>query len=283
MNERPLTQASTIIEPTRGWRFLDLRELMHYRELVYFLTWRDIKVRYKQTAVGVAWAVLQPLALMVVFTLFFGRLAGFEQEMEIPYPLFAFAGLLPWQLFARTLSETTSSLVTDQRLITKVYFPRILVPTSYCLAALVDFAIGAVLLLLLMGGWGQWPGLEVLWLPFFMLLMLMSTLGVGYWLSALNAEYRDVMYCVPFLTQFWLFLTPVVYPSTMVPERFRWLLGLNPMTAVVDGVRWSLLGYGEGPGLGTLLSTAVALVLFLGGIVWFRMRERTLVDVLGGQ
>lgn len=279
--ERPAV-VRRVIEPTRGWRFLDLRELLHYRELLFFLTWRDVKVRYKQTAIGVAWALLQPLALMLVFTLFFGRLARIDRQLDIPYPLFAYAGLLPWQLFARTLSESTSSLVTDQRLITKVYFPRILVPTSYCLAAVLDFLIGAVLLVGLMAWYGVGPGLAALWLPAFMLLMFITTLGVGYWLSALNTEYRDVMYVVPFLVQFWMFITPVVYPSSMVPERFRWMLGLNPMSGVVEGLRWCMLGYGEGPGPMLLISVLVAVIVFLTGIVWFRYRERTFVDTLGG-
>jgi lipopolysaccharide transport system permease protein len=278
-----MSETRRIIEPTRGWRFLDLRELAHYRELLFFLTWRDIKVRYKQTVIGIAWAVLQPLALMLVFTLFFGRLARMDQQMDIPYPLFAYAGLLPWQLFARTLSESTSSLVTDQRLITKVYFPRILVPTSYCLAAVLDFLIGTVLLLGLMAWYGVAPGMAVLWLPLFILLMFISILGIGYWLSALNTEYRDVMYIVPFLVQFWMFVTPVVYPSTLVPERFRWLLGLNPMSGVVEGLRWCMLGYGPRPGPMLLVSVLVAVVVFISGIAWFRYRERTFVDTLGGQ
>ena len=240
-------------------------------------------MRYRQTAVGVSWAVLQPLALMLVFTLFFGRLAKIDQQLDIPYPLFVYGGLLPWQLFSRTLSESASSLVTDQRLVTKVYFPRIIVPTSYCLAALLDFMIGAVLLVGLMAVFGLVPGLAILTLPLFMLLMLVTVLGVGFWLSALNTEYRDVMYCIPFLTQFWLFLTPVVYPSSMIPERFRWLLGFNPMSGVVEGMRWSLFGYGEGPGPMLAVSVIVSLTVFISGIIWFRWRERTFVDTLGGQ
>jgi lipopolysaccharide transport system permease protein len=274
---------STVIQPTRGLAFLDLRELWEYRELIYFLSWRDVKVRYKQTAIGVAWAVVQPLALMVVFTLFFGRLAKFGDEIDIPYPVFAYAGLLPWQLFSRTLSETTNSLVTDQRLVTKVYFPRIIVPTSYCVAAALDFLIGSVLLVGMMVYYQLWPTAAMLWLPLFMVLMLTTSLGVGFWLSALNTEYRDVMYVVPFLVQFWLFVTPVVYPSTIVPERLRLLLGINPMTGVVEGMRWALFGYGDGPGPMLWVSAAVSVALFFTGIVWFRMRERTFVDSLGGQ
>jgi lipopolysaccharide transport system permease protein len=268
------------IRPTTGWQFLDLRELWTYRELVYFLTWRDIKVRYKQTAIGVAWAVLQPLALMIVFNLFFGRLAKVPSE-GVPYPLFAYTALLPWQLFSRTLSESTNSLVSDQRLITRVYFPRIIVPTAVTLAALVDFVLSAVLLVLLMFFYGITPGVAVVWLPIFVLLMLVTVLGAGFWLSALNVEYRDVMYIVPFLNQFWLFLTPVVYPSSLVPEQWRVLYGLNPMTGVVEGFRWVLLGTGQGPDLMVVASAGVAMFLFISGIIWFRHRERTFVDALG--
>src|SRR5919108_3544434 len=205
MNEARVTVPDDLpdflIQPTSGWRLLDLRELWTYRELIYFLTWRDIKVRYKQTAIGVAWAVLQPVAMMLVFTLFFGKLAKVPSE-GVPYPLFALAGLLPWQLFSRTISESTNSLVTDQKLITRVYFPRIIVPMAATLAATVDFAISGVLLLAVMLVFGFIPGVTVMWLPFFVLLMLVTALGVGFWLSALNVEYRDVMYVVPCLNQF---------------------------------------------------------------------------------
>lgn len=269
-----------IIRPTRGWRFLDLRELWAYRELVYFLTWRDVKVRYKQTVIGVAWAVIQPLAMMLVFTLFFGKLAKIPSE-GVPYPLFAFAGLLAWQLFSRSLSESTNSLITNQQLITRVYFPRIIVPVAASLAAMVDFVIASVLLVILMGIYGFAPSLELVWLPFFVLLLLVTALGVGFWLSALSVEYRDVMYAVPFLNQLWLFLTPVVYPSSLVPDQWRVLYGLNPMAGVVEGFRWSLLGAGEGPGVMLGASALVAVVVFVSGIIWFRRRERTLVDAVG--
>jgi lipopolysaccharide transport system permease protein len=268
------------IRPTSGWRFLDLRELWVYRELIYFLTWRDIKVRYKQTAIGVAWAVLQPLAMMVVFTLFFGRLAKMPSE-GVPYPLFAYAALLPWQLFSRTISETTNSLVTDQRLITRVYFPRIIVPTATTLAAMVDFLLALGLLVILMSVYGVVPGTAIVWLPLFVLLMVATALGVGFWLSALNVEYRDVMYTVPFLNQFWLFVTPVVYPSSIVPAQWRVLYGLNPMAGVVEGFRWALLGVGDGPSPMLAVSALVAISLFVSGIIWFRRRERTFVDAIG--
>lgn len=271
-----------VIQPTRGWRFLDLRELVHYRELIYFLTWRDVKVRYKQTAIGVAWVVLQPLLLMLVFSLFFGKFAGFEKSISVPYPLFALAGLLPWQLFARVLTESSNSLVTNQRMVSKVYFPRIIVPLASCLAAVFDFLIGFVLLLVVMVLYQVTPGWPLLLFPLFLLLMLVTALGIGFWLAALNTEFRDVMYAVPFLTQLWMFITPVVYPTVILPEPYRWLLGLNPMTGVLDGLRWSLLGKGAAPGPELIVSVVVAVAVFLSGIVWFRWRERTFVDHLGG-
>lgn len=275
---------STIIQATRGLRFLDMREMFRFRELLFFLIWRDIKVRYKQTAIGVLWAVLQPLAMMAIATIFFGKLGGMEDQTGgIPYVLFAFAGLLPWQLFSRTLTESSNSLVTDQRLVTKVYFPRILVPMASCLAAVVDFLVCSVLMVGMMLGMGHQPTMQVLWLPLFVALMLMTSMGVGFWLSALNTEYRDVRYVVPFLAQLWLFATPVVYPASIVPERFRFLIGFNPMTGVVEGFRWSLLGAGEGPGLMMFVSVSLSLFIFISGIVWFRWRERTFVDHLGGQ
>jgi homopolymeric O-antigen transport system permease protein len=268
------------IQPTKGLRFLDIREMWMYRELVYFLVWRNIKVRYKQTAIGVAWAVLQPLALMVVFTMFFGKLAKIPSE-GIPYPIFAYTALLPWQLFSRCITESSNSLVTDQQLITRVYFPRIMVPTATALSAMVDFFIASVLLAVMMAIYGIPVTASVLWVPAFMLLMLITSLAVGFWLSALNVEYRDVTYAVPFLNQLWMFLTPVVYPSSLVPESFRWLYGLNPMAGVVEGFRWAVLGVGEGPSVMLAVSVVVAIGMFLSGIAWFRWRERTFVDTIG--
>lgn len=273
-----------VIEPTRGLRFVDLGELWRYRELAYFLTWRNIKVRYKQTAIGVAWAVLQPLALMTVFTLFFGKFIDLQKSVGVPYHLFAYAGLLPWQLFSRVLSESSNSLVSDQRLVSKVYFPRVLVPFSSCTAALVDFAIGFTLLLGLMAWSGVWPRWTCVFLPLYLLMMLVVALGIGFWLSALNTRYRDVGYVIPFLVQFWMFATPVVYPTTIVPERYQWLMGLNPMTGVLEGVRFSLFGEGGAVSAATLgTSAAIGLALFVSGVFWFRWMERTFVDSLGGQ
>jgi lipopolysaccharide transport system permease protein len=270
-----------VIRRTAGWRFLDLREIWAYRELVYFLTWRDVKVRYKQTAIGVAWAVLQPLAMMVVFTLIFGRLAKVPTG-GVPYPLFALAALLPWQLFSRSISESASSLVTSQQLLARVYFPRICVPLATTLAATVDFAVAGGLLGILMVVYGVAPSAAVIWLPGFVLLLLMTALGVGFWLSALNIEFRDVMYAVPFLNQLWFFLTPVVYPGGWVPAQWRAVYGLNPMAGVIEGFRWALLGVGEGPSKTLAVSVLFSFCLFMSGIIWFRQRERTFVDAIGG-
>jgi len=269
-----------MIRPVEGLFSVNWTELWQFRELLYFLAWRDIKVRYKQTTIGVAWALLQPLAMMCVFSLFFGKLAGIPSE-GIPYPLFAFAGLLPWQMFSRSITESTNSLVSDQKLITKVFFPRVLVPTAVGLAAFLDFGISLGLLVALMAYYGVMPGMTVLWLPLFMVMMLMTGMGIGYWLSALNVEYRDVMYTVPFLNQFWMFVTPVVYPSSLVPDNWRVIYGLNPMTGVVEGFRWCLFGVGPGPSAMLGVSVLVSVFLFVSGFFWFSKRERTFVDSLG--
>jgi lipopolysaccharide transport system permease protein len=269
-----------VIRRTRGPRFLDLRELWTYRELVYFLTWRNVKVRYKQTAIGVAWALLQPVALMVAFTLFFGELAGIPSE-GVPYPIFAFVALLPWQLFSTSISGSANSLVTDQQLITRVYFPRMIVPVATVAAALVDFLIAAVLLVVLMLFYGVTPGASILWTPVFVLVLVVAALGVGFWLSALNVEYRDVQHAIPFINQLWLFLTTVVYPTSLVPDAWQWLYSLNPMTGVVDGFRWAFLGVELGSASGAFTSAVSAVLFFLTGAVWFRYRERTFVDAVG--
>lgn len=269
-----------VIRPSSGWKPVDLRELWAYRELAGFLVWRDLKVRYKQTAIGVLWAVLQPAAMMIVFTLIFGRLAGMPSD-GAPYPVFALAALVPWQLFSRAISESTSSLVTDQRLITRVYFPRVLVPVATVLAALVDFAFGLVLLLGIMLAHGIVPGPAVLLLPALALLLLLAAVGTGLWLSALNVEYRDVAYTIPFLSQLWFFATPVVYSSRSIPSPYRELLGLNPMAGVVEGFRAALLGSGPPPAAMLAASALTAALLFLSGLVWFRRRERSFVDSIG--
>jgi len=270
----------TVIRPLRGLGLLRLRDLWAYRELAYFLVWRDIKVRYKQTAIGVAWAVLQPVAMMIVFTLFFGKLAKMPSE-GIPYPLFAYAGLLPWQIFSRSISESANSLIADQRLITRVYFPRFLVPLAAVLATLVDFAIASLLLIALMLFYGVMPTGSIVWLPAFFGLTLVTAVGMGFWLSALNLEFRDVQYTLPFLNQLWLFLTPVVYPSSLVPPEWQILYGLNPLVGVVEGFRWALFGVGSGPSPMLFVSCGVALALCLSGAMYFQRRERMFADIVG--
>lgn len=267
------------IRPPKGWTSLGLKELWEYRELLYFLTWRDIKVRYKQTALGAAWAVIQPFFMMIVFSLFFGKLGGIPSD-GIPYPVFAFCALLPWQLFAHALSESSNSLVANERLITKVYFPRLIVPISAVLGGLVDFAIAFVILLVMMAYYGIMPTVMVVTLPLFLLLAVATALGVGLWLSALNVQYRDVRYTIGFLAQFWLFATPVVYPSSIIPERWRWLYGLNPMAGVVEGFRWALLGKTEGPGAMLAVSILAVILICIGGFYYFRRMEQTFADVV---
>jgi len=250
-----------------------------YRELLFFLMWRDVKVRYKQTALGAAWAVLQPVLTMIVFSVFFGKLAKMPSQ-GVPYPVFAFAALLPWQLFAYALSESSNSLVSSQSLITKVYFPRLVIPLAAVLAGLVDCGITFVVLLALMGFYHIVPTMAIVWLPLFVLLAIVTALAVGLWLSSLNVKYRDVRYTIPFLTQLWLFATPVAYPSSLVPEQWRPLLGLNPMAGVVEGFRWALLGTTEGPGLLLAVSVTAVVVLLMGGLTYFRQTERTFADIV---
>jgi len=268
-----------LIRPSRGWAALDLADLWQYRELIYFLTWRDIKVRYKQTVLGGAWAILQPFLTMVVFSVFFGRLAGIPSD-GLPYPIFAYCALLPWQLFAHALTESSNSLVANERLITKVYFPRLVVPISAVLAGLLDFLVAFVVLIGMMMYYHIRPTAAVWTVPLFLLLAVGAALGVGLWLSALNVQYRDVRYTIPFLTQFWLFLTPVAYPSTLVPVSWRALYGLNPMAGVVEGFRWALLGKTEGPGALLAVSVAITIVILIGGLYYFRRMEKTFADVV---
>jgi lipopolysaccharide transport system permease protein len=271
-----------VLRPRRGWAALNLRELWRYRELLWFLALRDVQVRYKQTALGAAWALIQPLFTMLVFTLFFGRLGGMEKDLPpgMPYMVFVLAAILPWQLFSFALTQSSTSLVNNRNLITKVYFPRLLVPLAPLLCGLVDFAISFVLLIVLMLGFGVVPGLPVLTLPLFLLLALLTSLAVGLWLSALNAVYRDVQYTLPFLAQIWLFASPVAYSSGIVPERWRWLYGLNPMAGVVDGFRWALLGTGELSLPLLAASSASVLVLLVGGLYYFRSMETYFADLI---
>jgi lipopolysaccharide transport system permease protein len=267
------------IEPSSGWVSLRLREVWDARELLYFLVWRDVKVRYKQTALGVAWALIQPLAAMLVFSIFFGRLAKMPSG-GVPYPLFAYVGLVPWQLFSFALTESSNSLVNNKSLITKVYFPRILVPAASIVAGLVDFAISFVVLLGMMLFYGVVPTARVLALPLLVLFAAFAALAVGLWLAALNVKFRDVRYVIPFLTQFWLFATPIAYPAELVPPAYRVLYGLNPMVGVVEGFRWALLGAKTGIDSLMLGSVAAVMLLFFGGIAYFRRMEKYFADLV---
>jgi lipopolysaccharide transport system permease protein len=267
------------ITPHHGWVGLNLRELWAYRELLYFLTWRDIKVRYKQTAIGAAWAVLQPFLTMLVFSLFFGRLAHIPSD-GLPYPIFYYSALLPWMYFATALQNATSAIVENQRVITKVYFPRLALPLSSVLSGLVDFGVSFLMFVAMMVYYGIRPHIAVLWLPAFLLLAVLTALGVGLWLSALNAIYRDVKYVTPFLVQFWMFASPVAYGSSLVPAKWRWLYGLNPMAGVIEGFRWSLAGGGEAPGRMLLFSSLGVAAVLLGGLAYFQKMETTIADVV---
>ncbi len=268
-----------VVKPSKGWISLGLDELWQYRELLYFLAWRDIKVRYKQTALGAAWAIIQPFFTMVIFSIFFGRLAKMPSD-GIPYPIFAYAALVPWSFFANGLNQSANSLVGSANLIKKVYFPRLVVPISSVISGVVDFVLAFAVLLGMMLFYGILPTVNILWLPFFVLLIFVTALGVGFWLSALNVQFRDVRYTVPFLTQFWLFASPIAYPSSLLSEPWRTLYGINPMVGVVEGFRWALLGTDTAPGPIIIVSTVVALVLFVGGAFWFRKMEKTFADVV---
>jgi lipopolysaccharide transport system permease protein len=256
-----------------------LRDLWEYRELLYFLTWRDIKVRYKQTALGASWAIIQPFFTMVVFSLFFGRLAKIPSD-GIPYPLFAFAALVPWTFFANGLSQSSNSLVGSAELITKVYFPRLIIPVASILSGLIDFVIAFAVFFLMALYYGIYPTLSVILLPLFLLLGFTTALGVGLWLSALNVRFRDVRYIIPFLTQFWLFATPIAYPSSLLSEPWRTVYGINPMVGVVEGFRWALLGTDTAPGAMIIVSSLVALCLLVSGVFYFKRVEKYFADVI---
>jgi lipopolysaccharide transport system permease protein len=267
----------TLIEPAEGWVALKLRDLWAYRELLYFLTWREIKVRYKQTAIGAAWAIIQPVCNMLIFTLFFGRLAKMPSD-GIPYPVFTLAALVPWTFFANGLAQSANSLVGNANLVTKVYFPRLAIPISAVLSGMVDFLLAFLLLVSLIVIDGVHISAQIVWLPAFVLLALSTALGVGLWLSALNVEYRDVRYVVPFLMQFWMFATPIVYPSSLLKEPWKTVYGLNPMAGVVEGFRWSILGSGNRPGPMLAASAAASLLLLLSGAYYFRRMENSFAD-----
>lgn len=268
-----------LIQPSRGWVALRLNELWDYRGLLYFLVWRDIKVRYKQTVLGAAWAIIQPVLTMVVFTLFFGSQQSLHPG-DIPYPLFSFAALVPWTFFASGLSQSSNSLVGSANLIKKVYFPRLVVPISAVLSGALDFALAFVVLIGLMLYYGYLPTANIIWLPAFLLLALITALGVGLWLSALNVEFRDVRYVVPFVVQLWLFASPVIYSSDMLSGTARTLYGINPMAGVIEGFRWALLGAGTGPDWMTAISALVALALLVSGAFYFRRMEKNFADVI---
>jgi lipopolysaccharide transport system permease protein len=272
--------AVTVIQPSSGWVPLRLSELWQYREILYFLIWRDIKVRYKQTVIGAAWAIVQPLMTMVVFSIFLGGLAKVPSD-GIPYPVFSFCALVPWAFFANGLTQSSQSLVSSSHLITKVYFPRLLIPTARVLAGLPDLGLAFLVLLGIIWYYGLRPSpLLVLWLPAFILLALVTALGFGLWLSALNVKYRDIQHAIPFLTQLWLFATPIAYPASLVPGPWRTLYALNPMVGVVEGFRWTLLGSGDSPGVMSAASALAALVILVTGAFFFRRVERTFADLI---
>ena len=266
-------------EPPKGWAWPKLRELWQYRELLYFLAWRDIKVRYRQTVLGALWAIIQPLLTMVIFSLFFGRLAKMPSD-GLPYPIFSYAALVPWTFFANALTQASNSLVLSANMVKKIYFPRLALPIAAVLAGVVDFVLAFGVLLAMMLYYGLVPTLNVLWLPLFLLLALLTSLGVGLWLSAMNVQFRDVRYTVVFLTQAWLFVTPIAYPSNLLSEPWRTLYGINPMAGVVEGFRWALLGTDTAPGPMMLVSAVVALALFVSGAFYFRRMEQSFADLL---
>lgn len=268
-----------IIEPSRGWVPINLAELWAYRELLYFLTWREVKVRYKQTALGALWAIIQPLFTMLVFSLFFGRLAKMPSD-NIPYPLFSLTALIPWTFFANGLTQSSNSLVTNSNLISKVYFPRLAIPLASVFSGVVDFGISFLLLLCMLPLYHISLPTQVWLLPFFFTLALITALGTSLWLSALNVEFRDVRYTVPFLTQFWMFATPIAYPASLLREPWKTVYGVNPMVGVVEGFRWSLLGAKDAPGPIIAVSSLASVLILIGGAFYFRRMEKTFADIL---
>ena len=269
----------TIIEPSKGWIPVDLKEIWNYRELLYFLTKREIQVRYKQTVLGGLWAIIQPVFTMIVFTLFFGRLARIPSD-GIPYPIFVYAGLLPWTYFANALSSSGNSLVGSANLISKVYFPRIIIPGSTSLAGLLDFFVAMIVLFAMMIYYQFVPGIGILLFPFLIGLTFLCAVGVGLWLSALNVQYRDIRYTIPFIIQLWMFVSPVIYPVSMVPQKYQWALALNPMGGVINAYRASLLGHLPVDWFLLGISTVIILIIFTSGMYYFRRMEKTFADVV---
>ena len=268
-----------ILKPTHGWGSLNLGEMWKYRELTYFLIWRDIKVRYKQTVLGASWAILQPFLSMVVFSIFFGGFLNVPSE-GVPYPIFSYAALLPWGVFSKALNDAGRSLVANRSMITKIYFPRMVIPLASVISGLVDFSIAFVVLLGMMWYYRIPPTSNIWTLPLFLLLALVTALGVGLWLSALNVLYRDIGYIIPFLTQLWFYLTPIVYPASELPGQWQTLYALNPMVGVVEGFRWALLGTSTSPGPMVAVSSIVALLMLITGMFYFRRMERTFADLV---
>ena len=284
IEQLPLREPETVpsvihIQPTRSWLNINFREVWKSRELLYFLTWREIKVRYKQTALGAAWAILQPLLTMLVFSIVFGRLAKIPSD-GVPYPLFAYVGLVPWMFFSNGLTQASNSLVGSSHLISKVYFPRLIIPISTVLSGVVDLALAFSVLIAMMAYYHVVPNLNCVYLPLFVLLALSTALGVGLWLSALNVQYRDVRYAVPFMVQFWMYATPIAYPSSFLKEPWHTIYGLNPMAGVVEGFRWALLGSHTKPGPMVLVSAAASGMLLLSGAFYFRRLERKFADIV---
>lgn len=287
-NEESLTMLNAIegaelphlrIEPSSGVVPLKVKELWEFRELLFFLVWRDIKVRYKQTALGVAWAIIQPVMTMIVFSIFFGKLAKLSSD-GVPYPIFSFAALVPWTLFSNGLTQATNSIVSSSNLIKKVYFPRLIIPMATVLAGVVDFVLAFGVLILMMMFYGIFPTINIVWIPVFILIAVIASLAISLWLSALNVEYRDVKYIIPFITQIWLFATPIAYSSSLLSEPWRTVYGLNPMVGVVEGFRWALLGTETQPGWMVLVSAIASLILLISGAFYFRRMEKTFADII---
>jgi lipopolysaccharide transport system permease protein len=272
-------QTPIIIKPSRGWVNLQLKDVWEYRELLYFLAWRDIKVRYKQTVLGAAWAILQPFLTMVIFSIFFGGLAGVPSD-DIPYPIFSYAALVPWMFFANGLTKSTQSLVSGANMVKKIYFPRLIMPMSAVFSGLLDFILAFVVLLAMMLYFNVVPTLAIVWLPLLLLLGLVTSLGVGMWLTAMNVQFRDIRYVMPFIVQAWMFATPIAYPSSLLDEPWRTVYALNPMVGVVEGFRWALLGVDTQPGPMILVSSVVAIGLLVSGAFYFRRMEKSFADVV---
>lgn len=268
-----------LMEPTRGWVALNLRELWEFRELLYILIWRDVKVRYKQTVLGAAWAVLQPLLTMLIFSLFFGKLARVPSD-GVPYPLFSLAGLVPWTFFANGLTQASNSLVGNANLITKVYFPRLVAPLATVLSGVIDLMLACLVLAGMMTYYHVGPSVQMVWLPFCLLLVVLVTLGTGLWLSAMNVQFRDVRYAVPFLSQLWLFATPIAYPSSLLKQPWRTLFAINPMVGAVEGFRWAVFSAAAAPFAQVAVSFAVAVVILVTGATYFRRMERVFADIV---